>query len=516
VTGLTQRRWLGRLSLGALGALLVACASARPGPRRMAGEGTREASPSVGPMPSIGARTPLKPLSVARRALPNGVEICVVERHELPVVHAMLSVPTPRTAPFPLARAWTVALRERSVDSPSQRALADAAGVEGGALYANATPDWVHEVARAPSDKLPRALDRAFRALTDDTMPKTTLEIVDQRLSAWSKVGGASPGDSFEQGITKLHLARPRWYHAWTSDDVRELGTIRPERLVEVHRKALRQGRIHLIAVGDTDLASVADAAAKLTLPSAEISAERAPLGPLERRGDLPLIRVSDDGEGGKAGNATNATNATSDRDVPLFHRVFTGASLAAIGVFSRADDHHATYAEMVLREWLYRRLQDRLRADLSMTYGVNVDLVSPDGVEPRTWMTGWAEVTPGDVRRATAAWLDVIERALRDGPTPEELAVAERAILDRTEASTMRLGEVVDAVFWNVWRGRPCDAPDDVEAEMRAIGVAEVREAARRLFGDHGLTVLLVGSEAMLEARSPELTPLLQGRAPR
>lgn len=497
------------------GCALAACArpDATPGPRRVASGITpapsAQASTALPPMPAIGAREPYRPLVAQRLALPNGLEICLVERHEVPLVVATFSATTPHTASLALATSWAAAIGERGLDSPSQRAISLAASANDVSLQSWSSIDWVFQAASAPGTRIPEALGAALGALRDPDVPASTLSATRTRILGGVEHARATSASEFRRSAEQLRLEPGRWHHAWTTQDSQTLNGITRADLERLHRATVLPSRLHLVVVGDVGMSALEHAARALDFGDAGSAASAPPLpvSPV-------FLRASTVDPAAPAASPT-APTAPPATDVDLRIADYGPTPLTTVGILSRALDRHPDEADLVLRQWLDKQMYERLREDGSLTYSVSTNLVTVDSLDPRTWLSSQADVTPDGLERAVRMWVDTVRSLVADGLSQAELDAAASALLGQRAYRSMTHSGAGGVVFDRIERGLPCDARDDFAERLAALRPNDVRDAARRYFGKAGLTVLIVGDKKKLQARIRALDPILDGRAP-
>lgn len=171
-------RWAGRLCL--IGAVL---ALALPAACPAAGQSVdRSKPPTPGPPPA------LRPPTIVRRTLSNGLPLLIVERHRVPLAAVTLLVRSGSTADPPAkigAASLTAAMLDEGAGGRSALAIADEIELLGASLSTSSTYDSSVVRLEVPVARLPVALPIAAAVALGPTFPQEELERLRQeRLTA--------------------------------------------------------------------------------------------------------------------------------------------------------------------------------------------------------------------------------------------------------------------------------------------------------------------------------------------
>ena len=103
-------------------------------------------------------------------------------------------------------------------------------------------------------------------------------------------------------------------------------------------------------------------------------------------------------------------------------------------GTLFNVSEEHADYPALVVANYMLggtstSRLYNRIRGKEGLSYGVSSGLVA-DGTLARAQWTTAAITNPVNMLKVEAAFRDEIEKALRDGFTPEEVTAAKNGWL--------------------------------------------------------------------------------------
>ncbi len=187
---------------------------------------------------------------------------------------------------------------------------------------------------------------------------------------------------------------------------------------------------------------------------------------------------------------AANLTVQTPDKQNAVF--------LARLNVDLRDDD--PGYAAAFVADYLLgggaaldSRLADRLRQKEGLSYGAGSRLAVGALDRAASW-SFFAIVAPQNMPRLEAAFVEEIERFVRDGISEKELATAKSGALQQRLQARAQDGNIASAWVAYLRLDRTFAFSKHFEDRMASLTVAEVNAAIRRLLIPRQLTVVKAG----------------------
>jgi zinc protease len=141
----------------------------------------------------------------------------------------------------------------------------------------------------------------------------------------------------------------------------------------------------------------------------------------------------------------------------------------------------------------LNSRLARRIRTQEGLSYGVAAD-VAAHPVDPVGQLFAYALYAPENADALEAAFVDEIERALRDGFTEEELQVARQGWLEARQLSRVQDSSLASALSQGLYFDRTMMVDDALENRVRELGVAEVTRVFRERIDVSRMTFVKAG----------------------
>jgi zinc protease len=188
---------------------------------------------------------------------------------------------------------------------------------------------------------------------------------------------------------------------------------------------------------------------------------------------------------------ATSLTIETPDKESAF---LFAGMNLDA-----RDDDED--YPALMFANYLFggslnSRLFNRIRQQEGLSYGVNSG-VGVGALDRSGQFTTFAIFAPENADRVQAAFVDELEKALRDGFTPEEIASAKEGWRQGREVSRATDRELMGTLNTGLYLGRTLDHDARIEARTLALTGDEILAALRRHLDPDRLTIVRAGDFA-------------------
>ncbi|MBI3790871.1 MAG: insulinase family protein [Gemmatimonadetes bacterium] len=170
---------------------------------------------------------------------------------------------------------------------------------------------------------------------------------------------------------------------------------------------------------------------------------------------------------------------------------------VAATNVPLRDDD--PDYPAMLLAThimgggFLNSRFATRIRQKEGLSYGVGSQMVVRQLDRSGVWIT-FAIYNPTNVVRLEQAFKDELAKARADGFTADEVEKARQAILQQQLQSRANDGELVSALGTQAYLGRTAAFDAELEAKLKAVSVADVSNAFRKLIAPENLAIVRAG----------------------
>ncbi len=150
-----------------------------------------------------------------------------------------------------------------------------------------------------------------------------------------------------------------------------------------------------------------------------------------------------------------------------------------------RLSDTHPDYPALLMGSYilgggmLNSRLARRIRTQEGLSYGVAASL-SGHPVDPLGQLFAYAIYAPENAAALEAAFVDEVERALRDGFTQEELQVAKQGWLEGQQLSRAQDTSLAGALSQGLYFDRTLLHDAELEDRVAALTLAEVNRAFR------------------------------------
>lgn len=478
--------------LGACGA--AACGGAPPAPLAATPDpkpvATMEA-PKVTPDAPFRKQAPVAdgelrftPPKIHEARLANGLRVLVTERHDLPIVSARLvlsagagDVPGAR----PGALSFLGMMLEQGTKKRSALEISDAFEAIG--AHHGAWVDWDSGgvAVRVLSDRLDEALELMADVALAPTFPEAEIERLRARRLTAIHAEKSSPAAIAQNAVAAAVFGRAHPYgHTLTGkeDDAKKL--TRAE-LVRAYDRLFNPHDAALVVVGDVTQASL--------LPKLE-----ATFGKWRRaRGPAPQTPK------------TPAKVAARER-VVFVERPGAQSQVQLVrpGVPHATKDRDAiVVANAILGGMFSSRVNLNLREKHAYTYGARSSFAMRHGAGPfSVGAAVFADKTGASIKEIMSE-LDALRR---DGPTPEELALAKESLRLAMPGRFETVSDVSGALADLVVYGLPLDEYERRAARIDAVTAADVARVAAAYFVPDAMTVVVVGDRATVLPQLVEL----------
>jgi zinc protease len=142
---------------------------------------------------------------------------------------------------------------------------------------------------------------------------------------------------------------------------------------------------------------------------------------------------------------------------------------------------------------FLNSRLARRIRTQEGLSYGVAAD-ISGHPVDEVGQFFAYAIYAPENADALEAAFMDELERALRDGFSEDELQVARQGWLEGRQLSRVQDSSLASALSQGLYFNRTLMVDDALENRVRELSVAEVNRAFRARVDPARMTFVKAG----------------------
>jgi len=441
----------------------------------------QDSFPSRPPKPShlLPARFP--PFEEARLA--NGIDLVVVERHEVPVASVSLSFRAGGVYDPPGREGLAELVAEvltRGTPSRSSEDIAAAIEGAGGSLSARSGDDFLTLSANALSDQLELVIDVLSDVALHATFPSSELELARTRALSSLALARSEPGTLAARFFgTEIYGSNP-YGRFPTEASYRAIGR---DDVLEFTRARLRPGGALLVVAGDVTkpqveaLVSTAFAGwAGVPPPSpAPVTA------PARRATDILLVHRP-----GSVQSVIMVGNATILPTDPLYY----GGRVATHVLGGGADSR------------LFRVLRERE----SWTYDVQAALHRYRGLG---YWSATAQVRTEATDSALQELLHQI-RLIRTEPIPDaELAATKGFLVGSFPLSIETSGHIASQVATVKLLGLDPDYLRLYRERLSAVTALSARTAAERLYHVNALTIVVAGDGAKLYDRLSAIAPV-------
>ncbi len=439
---------------------------------------TAQTPPDRSVAPPPGAPPALTLPAIARRTLTNGLQVWVVEQHEVPVVHLSLVMRAGATGD-PAAKAGVASLMAslmtEGAGSRDALALADAIDVLGASITAAAAWDATKVALHVPvarlADALPLMADVALRP----TFATADLERVRTELLTSFIAQRDAPPAVATRAFAHVVFGPQHRYGTSVAGTTPTVKAITVQDLKDAHARIVHPGQAVLIVVGDV----TADA----VVPKLEQA-----FGAWKGAGSAPQAVT------------VPAAPPSAPREIVLVDKPGSAQSqirIGAVGV-GRATPDHAAIEVMntILGGSFTSRLNTNLREVHGYAYGANsrFDMRRVQGA-----FVAGASVQTDKTSESVQEFFNEFRRML--APTPaDDLAKAKNyvALGYPSEFETTRdiAGQLEELFVYSL----PDDEPATFVPRVSALTTADIDAAAKKYITPTRFVVVVVGDRAAVE----------------
>lgn len=441
----------------------------------------QDSFPPRPPKPTQLLRARFPPFEEVRLA--NGIELVVVERHEVPVVSVSLSFRAGGIYDPPGREGLAeLAAEVLTKGTPSRSAEDIAATIEGagGSLSARAGDDFLTLSANALSDQV----ELVFGLLGDVTLhasfPANEFELARTRALSSLTLALSQPGSLAARFFTAEIYGSNPYGRSPTAASFKAVGR---EDVVEFARTRLRPGGALLVVAGD------------VTRPQVEA-----------------LVRTAFAGWTGAAPPSPAPVAAPSRRatDILLVHRPGLVQSVVMVGNTTMLPTDPLYYSGRVVTHVLGGGADSRLfrvlRERESWTYDVGA------GLERYRGLGYWSATAQVRTTATDSALQELLHqiRQIRTDPIPDsELVAAKGFLVGSFPRSIETSGHIARQVATVKLFGLDADYLRLYRERLSAVTALSARIAAERLYHVDALTIVVVGDGAKLYDQLRAIAPV-------
>jgi zinc protease len=454
-----------------------------PGSKKSA-EAAKEAMSANVPKPQ--ADPTLKLPVIQRRKLSNGLEVLIVEQHELPVVNMNLVIKSGAAsdpANMPGLASLTADLWDEGTKTHNALEMSDALAAIGSRLNTNA--GWDSSSANLLT--LTRHLDRALE-LYADTITNAAFDATEfKRLQGRRLIGLQQQRDNANaiasQVYASLLYGHDHPYGHPLGGNEASLNTITAADARRFYETYYRPNNATLIVAGDVTPTTVV---AKL---------EKAFAG--WKRGDVP------------APANVSRPPARDNASIYIVDKPGAAQSVIQIGQVgverANADYFPLLVMNSMLGGAFVSRINLNLREDKGYTYGARSSFDYRRGPGPFTASAGvFTKVT----KESVAEFIKELRGIRGDRPvTEKELSYFKQSLIRSYPRGFETPEQIANRLTDVVLYGLPDDYFNNYAAHVQAVALADVTRAANRYLDPSRMAILVVGDRKVIEPGLRSLT---------
>jgi zinc protease len=480
-----------RLGLVGLAFALVACGSSPPPPAPAPVKPAPTVAPPIA-IPEAARVTPdapfranapaadgtvkFTPPRIVETKLKNGLRVLVVERHELPVVSVRLVVAV-GAGDVPDAKPGVVnfmgAMLEQGTKKLDALKLSDefeAIGAQHGAGF-----DWDSGSVgvKVLADRLEKALELMAQVALEPSFPEAEIERLRARRIAGIQSEKSSPNVIASNNVAAALFGRAHPYGHSLSGEESDVKKLTRADIVKTYDRMFSPQNAALVVAGDVTQDKL-----------------------------LPKLEAAFGGWKAKPGAVARKAPAAPKAPAVKKRVVFVdkpGAQsqvqLVKIGVpYATKDREAIVVTNAILGGMFSSRINMNLREKNAYTYGARSYFAMRHGSGP------FLVAAPVHADKTGAAIKEVfseIEGLRKDGPTPDELALAKESIRlampGRFETPSDMTSAVGDLVVYDL----PLDDFEKRLARIEAVTAADVKRIANEYVIPDALTLVVVGDKS-------------------
>ena len=430
--------------------------------------------------PPVPGKTPdLRVPTWTKSALPDGADLIVSEKHDLPLVAFSLTFlgganqfePADKTGLASL----TAAMMSEGTKSKDGEALSNALQLLGTSVSTTVGGESGAMSFVSTTDKLAQTLDIVADMLLNSTFPADALErLRAQRLVALTQAR-AQPGAIAGRVFPKVLYGNAHPYGRVATEA--SLKAITRDDVVAFHNQYFQPGRALVTVVGDVTAAGVKPVIEKA-------------LAAWPKAGTRPAFTYP-------------APPQVQKTTIFLVDRPGAAQSTFAIGHPGPPRNTPDYYALQVMNTMLGGMFQSRLNANIreekGYSYGVTSNFAFGKG--PGAFRTG-GDIVGDKTDVALVEFMKELRGILGERPvTDEELNTAKESLIQRLPA-TFASVSAINSALTSLWsQGLPDDYFQQYSKAVAAVTKADVLRVAKKYIEIDRLAIVIVGDRASIEA---------------
>jgi len=459
----THRTWLA--------AVLGAAVTMAPVLAQQAFDRTKIPPPGTKPVLHVPAWT--------RAALPNGAELVVSEKHDLPLVSFSITFLGGADQFEKVDRrgvaALTASMMNEGTKTRDGEALSNALQLLGGTVSTNIGSESGTMSFVSTSSKFPQTLDILVDMLVNSTFPADALErLRAQRLVALTQAR-AQPNAVAARVFPRVLYGSGHPFGQPVTEDT--IKAITRDDIVAFHDTYFRPGRALVTVVGDVQTAEVKATVEKV-------------LAVWAAGGEKPTFSYP----------AAPAPKATT---IYLVDKPGAAQSTFAIGLPGPPRSTPDFFALQVMNTILGGQFQSRLNANIreekGYSYGVSSNFAFGKG--PGAFRAG-GDIVSAKSDAALGEFMKELKGITGARPiTDEELSTAKDALIQRLPGAFASVSGINQAIT-SIWvQGLPEDYYQQYSKAVGAITKDDVLRVAKKYVDTDHLAIVIVGDRASIEA---------------
>ncbi len=429
-------------------------------------------------MPEVGPAPKFTPPRVERRKLSNGLELLVVQRHDLPILTLHLVVrggedlePKGKGGVASL----TASLLTEGTKNRDSLAIAGALAEIGTTLSASGGLESSTVTLTTLTKHTERALELFTDVLMNPTFPEKELQRLIKQRVARLEARLDQPQEIARLVFRRLLYGLDHPYGRPDQGTVKSVQGLTRDDVVDFHKRVFLPNNAALVVVGDTTpdaIQNVLESALK-GWKSAEVPSHAIPEPPASKPLSVYLV----------------------DKPAAAQSMLYVGQ----VGEPRNTPDYFPLQLlNTVLGGQFNSRVNLNLREDKGYTYGAQTAFVYRHGRGP------FVAVTPVATKDTKAAIAELMKE-LKDivGPRPvkaDELAFAKGNLIKGFPGEFETTGHVASTLDELVMYRLPDDYYNSYQAKIEAVTLADVERVAKRDLHPESMIVLVVGDRSKVE----------------
>jgi zinc protease len=433
------------------------------------------------PKPDPGFKLP----QIQRRKLSNGLEVLIVEHHELPVVNMNLVLRTGGAAD-PQGSAGLASLTSALIDegtkSRSALDISNQLAAIGASLGTGADLDNSSINLLTLSKHLDRALEIYSDVITNPSFPENELEL--QRKTRLATLMQRRDDANAIAGVVYASLlyGRNHPYGHPSVGDEQSLGAIKNNDIMRFYETFYRPNNAALIVVGDVKPATL--------MPKLERAFAN------WKRGDVPTVNIEVPPMRDKA-------------TLYLVDKPGAAQSVITIGQIGLPRSTPDYFPLLVMNTMLGGQFTSRvnmnLREDKGYTYGARTSFDYRRSAGPFAASAG---VQTAVTKESVFEFMKELRGIRGERPvSPEEVEFSKQSIIRGFprgfETPVQIANRLTDIVLYNL----PDDYFNNYIARVRGVTLADINRVANRYLDPSRMTILVVGDRKVIEPGLRSLT---------